>query len=190
MRKLASLVAIAALVAFAPGCKKKPVPAPAEEQAAQAQAPQQAGTPGQGSAAMAAPRAGDQVDPNARVPSSCPEGKKIEAGDMSTPGGTVYLAYQAALKGDTPEAFEAFASLFQPDTNIEELRRTVWAHVLQYVTKYTSGPDNPSFVQCRTVSTGDNRLKIFVKCNDPKKSDPPIVLQNMGGKWMIDVMTP
>lgn len=190
MRKLVVLGIIATLGSFA--CKggggTPPPPAPGGTAAAGGAAEQPAG--GGAAATAPAPRPAEGSAPNERVISTCPEGKKIEAGDTTSPGGVIYLAYKAALKGDTPEAFEEFYGLFLPEKNREETRRNIWARVLQFVGKYTASATDPSYVLCRSMSVGEGRIKVFVKCNDPKKSDPPIVLENQNGTWKIDVMTP
>lgn len=133
---------------------------------------------------------GEPEEPPSRVPSSCPEGRRIESGDTSSPAGTVFLAYQTALRGDDPEAFETFYSLFLPEKRREDVRRELWGRLREHVRKYTASDTDASYVLCRSVPLGPDRVKIFVKCNDPHKSDPPIVLQNVDGVWKIDVLTP
>jgi hypothetical protein len=179
---LAAVMAVAA-------CRDKPVESAGVEPAAQVQAG------GAGAAATAAKQPlrgvkGAPDEPIQRVPSSCPEGRRVESGDTSSPAGTVYLAYQAALRGDDPEAFETFYGLFVPGTRAADLRRDVWGRVREHVRKYTAGAEDAAYVLCRSVPLGESRVKVFVKCNDPQKSDPPVVLQNVDGSWKIDVMTP
>lgn len=130
----------------------------------------------------------ESASPSGRVPSICPEGKVITSGNTTTPWGVVYLAYQAALKGDNPDAFEDFYSLFLDGTNRDFVKTQHWPRIIQHVRKYVS--DDGSFVVCRTVKVADNRLKLFIRCNDPKKSDPPIVLENVNGTWKIEFFTP
>ena len=182
---------LAFAVVFVLGCKDKPVAGPEAPAAVQVPgaAPSAPGQPGVGSAMPAAPKPGT-FDDNARVRSTCPEGRLVDGGDTSTPGGTLYLAYQAALKGDSPSAFDTFYGLFIPGKNREEVRRELWPRVIQWAPKYTAAADNAAFTLCRSVPAGDNRVKVYVKCSDPRKSDPPIILENVEGAWKIDVMTP
>jgi hypothetical protein len=186
MRSLPIAFAIVSILA----CRKDAPPSP--EPVASAGAPAGAGTvqPGQPRAATAGQK-GEAAGAMGRVPSSCPDGKQVSGGDTSTPEGTLYLAYKAALKGDAGGGFDEFFALFLPEKNREDIKRSIWANLLKYVSKYTAAPDDPSFTACRHVATGADRMKIFVKCNDPQKSDPPVVLERgADGVWRIDVMTP
>jgi len=185
MMRVLALVAVAAAVM---ACKKGPKP-PVEQPVVTGGAQtHQVATPGV--APRTAQGEGEQ-QPIARVPSTCPEGKVVSSGDMSTPEGTLFLAYKAALKGDAGGGFDEFFALFLPEKNREDIKRSIWANVLKYVSKYTAGPEDPTFVACRFVPMGNDRVKVFVRCNDPQKSDPPVVLERgQDGNWRIDVMTP
>jgi hypothetical protein len=172
------------------GCKEKAgVPASAAPGEPAVQAPAPAGTESGAKAPLRGVK-GAPDEPTVRVASNCPEGRRIESGDTSSPAGTVYLAYQAALRGDDPEAFATFFGLFVPGKRIEEVRRDVWGRVREHVGKYTASADDAAYTLCRSVPVSEGRVKVFVKCNDPQKSDSPIVLQNVDGAWKIDVITP
>ena len=123
-----------------------------------------------------------------RVVSVCPDNKPIESGDQTTAAGTVFLAYKAALKGDA--AFDEFFALWGPEANKDFVRKQIWPRVIQHVGKYVVSPTDATYTLCRSMVTAQNRVKLFVKCNDVQKSDPPIVLINDGGTWKIDTMTP
>jgi len=127
-----------------------------------------------------------------RVASYCPEKQVITSGDQTTPEGTVWLAYKAAIKG-TSEAFDDFFGLFASfhARNKGFVQSAQWPRLLQHVRKYVPAPDKPSYTLCRRVKeSGPNSIKLFIQSNDPQKSDPPITLVNEGGSWKIDVFTP
>ncbi|MBM4394804.1 MAG: hypothetical protein FJ087_03830 [Deltaproteobacteria bacterium] len=186
MRILPIAFAIVSILA----CRKDTPPT--AEPAASAGGPQAAAGTVQPGAPRPAPAGqGGEAGAMGRVPSSCPDGKLVSGGDTSTPEGTLYLAYKAALKGDAGGGFDEFYALFLPEKNREDIKRSIWANLLKYVSRYTTAPDDPAFTACRHVATGADRMKIFVKCNDPQKSDPPVVLERgSDGVWRIDVMTP
>jgi len=142
-------------------------------------------------AASAAPEA-DRAAVEGRVASFCPVKGVITSGDTSTPEGTVFLAYKAALRG-TEEAFEDFFGLFASyhAKNKAWIGEAQWTRLLTHVKKYVPDPAKPSYTVCRKEQ-GNNAdsIKIFVQSNDPKKSDPPITLVKEGSAWKIDVFTP
>lgn len=195
MRLVSVSILALSLVLGAAACQKQaPVPAgqPAVAEQPQAAAPQQVvvvappGTQVVPAQYANAPTGGE----TARATSSCPLNQKVESGDLSQPGGPIYLAYQAALKGDTPESFNVFYSQFVEGKNVDEIKRNIWSRVLQHVNKYTASAEDPSFVLCKSQVYGENQIKVFVKCNDPRKSDPPIILQKVGDTYKIDTLTP
>lgn len=144
-----------------------------------------------GSVAGAAPAAaGEAASPLARVPSNCPEGRTVDAGGNTTPEGVLWDAYSLALQPDGDAGAAEFHRLFVEGTPVSHVRRTLWPRVREHVAKYVADPGKVSYVVCRKVEQPDGRVKIFVKCNDPRKSDPPTVLVRESGAWKIDVMTP
>ena len=118
----------------------------------------------------------------ARIP--CNVNRKVGHGDLKTAGGALYVAYQAALKSDSPEAFDAFTS------DRQQLQRFVWPAVVGHVSKYVSGPYDASYTLCSMEQQDDLRIKIHVKSHDTRKSNPPVILVKEGENWMIDVLTP
>ena len=137
------------LVSGSAACKK--APPPAAEPAAAVQQPV-AAPPPQAPGAPAAPVQYSNAPSGAetaRATSTCPENRKIDSGDTTQPGGPIYLAYKAALKGDSPEAFNEFYAQFVDGKSVEEIKRNIWSRVLQHVTKYTASAEDPSFVLCR-----------------------------------------
>jgi len=125
-----------------------------------------------------------------RVPSVCPLGKKVTSGDLKEVGGALFVAYEAALKGATPESLNKFLSVFAPDVDQKHIERYVFPRVVEHVKKYVAGDNDPSFVLCRMEKLTEDRVKVFVRSNDPKKSDPPAVLVQVDGKWLLEAMTP
>lgn len=140
--------------------------------------------PGAGGGSPGAPAA------MGRVRSRCPANQTVTSGDLAQIGGALYRAYQAALKGNTPEAFEEFQAAFQPEADRNHLKTQVFPRVVEHVGKYVAGPSDPSFTLCRVEKQTDDRVKVFVQSRDPKKSDPPSLLVLRDGKWLLDSMTP
>lgn len=125
-----------------------------------------------------------------RVHSRCPANQAVTSGDLGEVGGALYRAYQAALKGNTPEAFDEFQAAFHPDADRNHLKTQIFPRVVEHVAKYVAGPSDPSFTLCRVEKQTPERVKVFVQSRDPKKSDPPSLLVLRDGKWLLDSMTP
>ncbi len=124
------------------------------------------------------------------VNTRCPDERVVDAGDSSTPEGTIFQAYTAALGPDTDDGFQAFRVLWQPDALTSHIREQIWPRVREHVGKYVAGAGDATFTLCRRVDLGGGRVKLFVKSNAPEKSDPPTILFQAGDIWVIDVMTP
>lgn len=120
----------------------------------------------------------------------CPDERIVAAGDRETPEGTLFLAYQAALGPDDDVAFARFRGLWQPDAQTSHIREQIWPRVREHVRKYVAGESDPTFTRCRRLDLDGGRVKVFVKSNDPEKSDPPTILFRRDEGWVIDVMTP
>ncbi len=125
-----------------------------------------------------------------RVRSRCPANQSVTSGDLGEVGGALYRAYQAALKGNTPEAFDEFQAAFHPEADRNHLRTQIFPRVVEHVAKYVVGPSDPSFTLCRVEKQTPERVKVFVQSRDPKKSDPPSLLVLRNGQWLLDSMTP
>jgi len=125
-----------------------------------------------------------------RVPSVCPHGKKVSSGDLSEVGGALFVAYSAALKGSDPDALNRFLSAFAPDVDRRHIERYIFPKVREHVKKYVNSENDPSFVICRIENQSEDRVKVFVRSNDPRKSDPPAILVRVDGKWFLEAMTP
>ncbi|HOU52761.1 MAG TPA: hypothetical protein PLQ97_02400 [Myxococcota bacterium] len=125
-----------------------------------------------------------------RVASSCPDQKEVAAGGDDTPEGVLYDAYRLALGDDSEEGREAFYRLFTQGAPKDHILGNIWPRVREHVGKYVADPRRPAYTLCRRVPLAADRVKIFVRCNDPRKSDPPTVLILEQGKWRLDVMTP
>lgn len=176
---------LAALVVLLASCKGQQSP-PAGPATSPGAAPSGAAAGGAG-AGQTAPGDPASVD---RVTSHCPANQSVASGDLGEVGGALYRAYQAALKGDTPEAFDEFQAAFQPDADRAHLKTQIFPRVVEHVGKYVAGPSDPSFTLCRVERQTPARVKVFVQSRDPKKSDPPSLLVLRDGKWLIDSMTP
>ncbi len=178
------------LAAYAMACKgEKGSPA-----GPSAPGPSGAGSSGAAASGVQASRAGGGTSSApatmARVPSRCPANQPVTGGDLAEIGGALYRAYQAALKGNTPEAFEEFQAAFQPEVDRNHLKAQIFPRVVEHVGKYVAGSSDPSFTLCRVEKQTPDRVKVFVWSRDPKKSDPPSLLVLRDGKWLIDSMTP
>ncbi len=120
----------------------------------------------------------------------CKAEERIMNPKENTPEWVIYNIYAAALKGDSEENFEKFYSFFASTQRRSFVYEQHWPRILKHVSKYVAGPDDPSFSICQRVPLGEERLKIFVKCNDPKKTHPPIILTIEDGRWVVDIFTP
>jgi len=126
----------------------------------------------------------------APIRSECTTKRGISKADQRVLGGAIYVAYRAALSKDADRAFQEFSRAFKKDIDRDQLRRFVWPAVRRHVVKYTAGPSDPSFNICSSKKQKMGRVKVFVESNDPKKSNPPIVMVQEDGLWKIEVMTP
>jgi len=165
------------------GREAPPAPAPASS------APS-SGAPGAASAPVPGSAGGTTQSATERVASRCTNPQRVTSGNLSEVGGALYLAYQAALKGNTPDAFAEFVQAFTPDADREHLKGQVFPRVVEHVGKYVAGPSDPSFTLCRVEKQTPERVKVFVQSNDTRKSDPPSLLVLRDGRWLIDTMTP
>lgn len=125
-----------------------------------------------------------------RVVSKCPLQREVVAGGDDSPEGVVFDAYRLALGEDTPTTQEAFFRLFSDGTPRAHVLENIWPRVREHVRKYVRDPGNVSYVLCRREDQTADRVKIFVKSFDDRKSDPPSVLVREEGRWRLDVMTP
>ncbi len=178
---IVTIVAVACLAACGRSGGTAPAGAPPEPRGPEPAVATGAATPAPEAAASPA---------STRVPSSCPVGRTIEAGGNDTPEGVLWDAYRLAIGPDSEDAIRRFHGLFTDGTPESHVRRELWPRVREHVSKYVQDVAKPSYVVCRTQEMGTGRIKLFVRCNDPRKSDPPTVLTREGGVWKIDVMTP
>lgn len=176
----------AAVVVLALSCRGEQTP-PAQAPAGPAQAPASGTAPTSAGAGQPTSGAPATMD---RVTSRCPANQPVTGGNLDEVGGALYRAYQAALKGNTPEAFEEFQAAFQPEADRNHLKTQIFPRVVEHVGKYVAGPSDPSFTLCRVEKQTPDRVKVFVQSRDQKKSDPPSLLVLRDGKWLIDSMTP
>lgn len=177
------VASIALLLLLVAGCRKDaPVtgePAAGKAPIATPEAPTpKPGTPGETPPALE------------RVASSCPDQKEVAAGGDDTPEGVLYNAYRLALGDDSEDGREAFYRLFAQGAPKDHILGNIWPRVREHVGKYVADRTRPAYTLCRRVPLAADRVKIFVRCNDPRKSDPPSVLILEQGKWRLDVMTP
>ena len=120
----------------------------------------------------------------------CPDELTVDAGTRQTPEGTLWLAYKAALGPDDDAGFAAFRDLWQPEADTGHIRTQIWPRVREHVGKYVADPAAPTFTRCRRLDAPGGRVKVFVRSSAPQKSDPPSILTQVEGAWVIDVMTP
>lgn len=173
-------ILVLALMASATACRSKNSPPPGSSALEPTVGTQARGASGETTAA-ASPE---------RVVSRCPVNRAVRSGDLAEVGGALFRAYQAALKGDTPEAFDEFLSAFHPGANRTHLETQIFPRVVEHVGKYVASPSDPSFTICRIEGQTRERVKVFVRSNDLRKSDPPSILVLHEGKWLLDSMTP
>lgn len=120
----------------------------------------------------------------------CPEKKEITNPKEDEPEYVIYQLYKSALGGDTDENFETFYSFFAETQHKDFVKKEHWPRIIKHVRKYVKGENDPSYVICRTDKLSEDRIRIFIKCNDPKKTNPPINLIKEDGKWKVDIFTP
>lgn len=121
---------------------------------------------------------------------TCDVNRKVDGRDQKAVGAAIYLAYRSALKGDNPTAFHQFKSAYRSGVDLQQVKTYVWPALVRHVAKYTQGPNDATFEICRIDKQAEDRLKVFVKSRDPKKSHPPVVLVKEDDVWKIDVLTP
>jgi hypothetical protein len=177
--------AFAALLVATMGCRTEP-PVPA----ASSGNPPAVGNVPAASPAPETPAPATTPPALERVASKCPDEKVVSAGGDDTPEGVLFDAYRLALGPDSEEAQEAFYRLFTQGAPKSHLLDEIWPRVREHVRKYVPDPQHPSYTVCRRVPAAADRVKIFVRCLDSRKSDPPSVLILEQGKWRLDVMTP
>ncbi len=165
------------------GCRRDPGPAVAPSSGNPAAEPRVTG----GKESPAAVETPPMLD---RVPSNCPDETVVTAGGDGTPEGVIFDAYGLALGEDTEAAREAFYRLFVQGAPKDHILQNIWPRVREHVGKYVADPTKPAYTLCRRVPLATDRVKIFVRCRDARKSDPPSVLILEQGKWRLDVMTP
>lgn len=166
------------------GCRKDQAPVPPKP-------PLEGSAPVAVAPAREAPSVPAETSPSLeRVASNCPDQKVVTSGGDDSPEGVLLEAYRLAAGEDSEEARARFLGLFVQGAPRDHILGNIWPRVREHVTKYVQDPKNPSYTLCRRVPLAADRVKIFVRCQDPRKSDPPSVLILEQGKWRLDVMTP
>ena len=119
----------------------------------------------------------------------CTDAKRVTVPDPSSPEAVILDVFRAALEPDTEEAFQHFYATLDADMYDEPFaRRQLWPRLRQHVASYVEGPDDPSYVLCRTVRKEgrDDYLKIFVFSKVRTKSHPPIAFVRKDDRWIIE----
>jgi hypothetical protein len=119
----------------------------------------------------------------------CPLNKKIENPAPGTAEGTVAELYRAALGPDDDASFDRFYATFFSHHKRDWVRQQYWPRARQWVRTYVTQEDPMTFFVCREERSDDS-VKMFIRSNDPKKSDPPITVKRDGGRWLVDFYTP
>ncbi len=125
----------------------------------------------------------------------CKEPVEVRKADPTTAEGTLFQIFQALLEPDPEKSFEAFYSFINPDFQRKEDAKRYWFGAARKdgsknFLRLVYGPQDPSFLICRKVPEGPDRIRIFVGKSPPVGSNPPFVLHKVGDKWLLEKFTP
>lgn len=96
--------------------------------------------------------------------------------------------YEAAVAPDDEAAFQRFYAQFLPKHNEGWVREQYWPRIRQHVDKYLITRSPVSFYICRSMDVSGG-IKLFIRSNDSKKSDPPITLARTSDGWKVDTFS-
>lgn len=149
--------------------------APSTKQAANADQPI-------GGPPMAPPVVGGNTRPE------CKLNKLIREPQDGTAEKVVATLYEAAIGPDDEATFQLFYEQFLPKHREAWVREQYWPRIRQHVGKYLVSQEPVAFYVCRALDVSGG-VKLFVRSNDPKKSDPPITLLRTPDGWKVDYFT-
>ena len=189
MRKTLSIFAAltaASLTVMLAGCSK------IDRQGTPLQKPQGAQQAGGEAATSAASETGKAQEPVGAPIADRPDcslNREVRNPSEGAPEYVVTQLYAAALAPDVEESFQRFYSYFLPKHKESWVREQYWPRIRQHVHKYLTSEEPVVFRICREKETPDGGVKMFIRSNDPKKSDPPIALVKTGNGWRVDYFT-
>lgn len=100
----------------------------------------------------------------------------------------VTTLYEAAIAADDEASFQQFYAQFLPKHREGWVREQYWPRIRQHVGKYLVSQEPVAFYVCRAMDVPGG-VKLFIRSNDPKKSDPPITLLRTPDGWKVDYFT-
>ena len=130
-----------------------------------------------------------------RAYKNCRKAVPVTKGDLTTPEGTLYFVFKALLEKDESVAFRKFLSFvdtrFQREGHVKRYwfasaRKDNSKNFLRLV----YGRDDPSYVICSKRPEGKDGLRIFIGKSPPVGSNPPMVLNKVGNKWLLKNFAP
>jgi hypothetical protein len=188
------------------GCRKKNQSPPEEQgsifQDAGMSGPQDPRHGSQGAITVETPPAkGTGVDSprtttaEKRTYKNCLNPKPVTQGDLKTPEGTLYKAFECLLTPDTERAFECFAGYVDSNYQRRDHVRRYWFAAARkdngrHFKRLVYGPKNPSYVICEKRPEGKTAIRIFVGKSPPVGSNPPMVLHKVSEQWLLKSFTP
>ena len=133
--------------------------------------------------------------PSGRQYKNCRDARPVTSGDLSTAEGTLYFVFKALLQKNAAVALRKFISFvdlrFQKKDHVKRYwfgsaRKDKSKNFLRLV----YGPNDPSYVVCSKRTEGKTAVRIFVGKSPPVGSNPPMVLNKVGNKWLLKNFTP
>ncbi|PIE19442.1 MAG: hypothetical protein CSA66_02330 [Proteobacteria bacterium] len=111
-----------------------------------------------------------------------------------TPEWVMYQLLEASSSAkDDDASFQKFYSHFDESKAESWVRQQYWPRARDHVAKYLEGDatEGVTFRICERRKEAEGKVKLFIKSNDPKKSNPPTTFQkDDSGKWKVVFFTP
>lgn len=118
----------------------------------------------------------------------CKLNKLVREPEEGTAEYVVAALYDAAVAPDDEASFQRFYANFLPKHHEGWVREQYWPRIRQHVDKYLLSRSPVTFYICRTMDVTGG-IKLFIRSNDPKKSDPPIALMRTPSGWKVDTFS-
>ena len=116
-------------------------------------------------------------------------------GDLSTAEGTLYFIFKALLEKNAAVAVRKFISFVDLRYQKKEHVKRYWfgsarKNKSKNFLRLVYGPNDPSYVVCNKRAEGETAVRIFVGKSPLVGSNPPMVLNKVGNKWLLKNFTP
>ena len=125
----------------------------------------------------------------------CKLDEAVKAPAKGTPEATIQALYGAAVGKDDQAHLQSFQDQFSSSQNRSWIKTGYWPKARKYVRKYLPSDykdgDPVTFTVCRRKQRSDGSVTLYIRANDPKKSNVPITLEkNDKGVWKVTSYTP